>query len=235
MPEEDREGQIDRSASPPPPLTLPHIKEALHSLGRTPTVADLGPHSPGSCSPSLVLMRLGRTATPRMTRTHRKGPLSKWSLKNLPRLKPLQKRVWDFVVGPGEYLLASPRYVRDGEDDTDDQDMYEDEDVEAPFLAPKDDPTSRTPQDVQAALMSLKDNTATAKDIQVSSNDESVPELIDLGKGEDVPPSLPPKRVKHPTILGLDKKMATTAERSPIPPPLSPKVKLEKDHSSCRP
>ena len=50
------------------------------------------------------------------------------------------------AVGPEEYLPASPRYVRDGEDD---QDTDEDEDVEAPFLAPRDDPTSRIPQDVQ--------------------------------------------------------------------------------------
>ena len=52
MPEEDREGQIDRSARPP--IDLPTYEEALHSLGRAPTVADLGPHSPGSCSFSLV-------------------------------------------------------------------------------------------------------------------------------------------------------------------------------------
>ena len=113
--------------------------------------------------------------------------------------------------------------MRDGEDDADDQDMDENEDMEVPFLAPKDDPTlTRTPQDVQAALLSLKGNTATVKDPQVSSSDESIPELIDLGKEEDAPPSLPPKRVKYPTTLGLDKKLATTAEGSPIPlPPFS--------------
>ena len=130
------------------------------------------------------------------------------------------------AVGPKEYLPVSPRYVRDGEVDADDQDM--DEDVAVPFLAPKGDPTSRTSQDVQAALLSLEGNIATAKDSQVSSSDESIPELIDLGKEEDAPPPLPPKRVNHPTPLGLDEKMATTAERSPIPLPPSPKVRLGK-------
>ena len=48
MPEEDREGQIDRSARPP--IDPPTYEEALHSLGRAPTVADLGPRIPGSCS-----------------------------------------------------------------------------------------------------------------------------------------------------------------------------------------
>ena len=57
MPEEDRKGQIDRSARPPiDPLKY---EEALHSLGRAPTVADLGPHSPGSCSFSLVPYEAG--------------------------------------------------------------------------------------------------------------------------------------------------------------------------------
>ena len=108
------------------------------------------------------------------------------------------------AVGPEEYIPASPRYVRVGEDDADDQDTDKNEDVEVPFLAPKDDPTlTRTPQDVQAALLSLKGNTATVKDPQVSSSDESIPELIDLGKKEDAPPSLPPKRVKCPTTLGI--------------------------------
>ena len=130
------------------------------------------------------------------------------------------------AVGPEEYIPVSPRYVRDGEKDADDQDK--DEDVEAPFLAPKDDLTSRTPQDVQAALPSLKGNAATVKDPKVSSSDESIPEVIDLAKEEDAPPSLPPKRVKHPTTLGLGEKMETTAEGSPIPPPHFSKGKAGK-------
>ena len=72
------------------------------------------------------------------------------------------------AVGPEEYIPTSLRYVRDDEDDADDQDTHKDEDVEAPFLAPKDDPTlTRTPQDVQAALLSLKGNTVIVKDPQV--------------------------------------------------------------------
>ena len=139
------------------------------------------------------------------------------------------KQGMGIAVGPEEYTPASPRYVRDGEDDADDQDTDKNEDMEVPFLAPKDDPTlTRTPQDVQAALLSLKGNTATVKDPQVSSSDESIPELIDLGKEEDAPPSLSPKRVKRPTTLGLDKKMATTAEGSPIPPPSFSKGKAGK-------
>ena len=80
---------------------------------------------------------------------------------------------------------------------------------------------------MQAALLSLEGNTATAKDSQVSSSDESVPELIDLGKEEDTLPSLPPKKANRPNTLGLDKKMAAPAERPPIPPPLFSKGKAK--------
>ena len=62
MPEEDREGQIDRSARPP--IEPPIHEEALHSLGRAPTVADLGPHSPGSHSSSLVPYEAGEDSNP---------------------------------------------------------------------------------------------------------------------------------------------------------------------------
>ena len=62
MPGEDREEQIDRSARPP--LDPPMYEEALHSLGRAPTVADLGPHSPGSCSSFLVPYEAGEDSNP---------------------------------------------------------------------------------------------------------------------------------------------------------------------------
>ena len=228
MPEEDREGEIDMSARPP--IDPPTYEEALHSLGRAPTVADLGPHSPGSCSSSLVPYEAGEDSNPKEDQDPQERAPKQMETEEPAMVDAPAKEGMGIAVGPEEYLPASPRYERDGKDDTDDQDTDGDEDVEAPFLAPKDDPTSRTPQDVQVALLSLKGNTATAKDPQVSSNDESVPELIDLGKEEDAPPpSLPPKRVKHPTTLGLDKKMATTAGRSPIPPPPSPQVKLEEE------
>ena len=118
------------------------------------------------------------------------------------------------AVGPEEYTPVSPRYVRDGEDDADDQDTDGGEDVEAPFLAPKGNPTPKTPWDKQTALTPLKGNTAPAVDPQASSSDESIPELIDLREEEGVPP----KRINHPTTLGLNKKMAFMTEKTPTPP-----------------
>ena len=54
--------QEDRSARPP--MTLQHIKRHS-SLGRAPTVADLGPHSLGSCFSSLVPYEAGEDSNPK--------------------------------------------------------------------------------------------------------------------------------------------------------------------------
>ena len=62
MPEEDRAGWVGRSTRSP--NNPPTHEEAFHSLGRAPTVADLGPHSPGSCSPSLVPYETGEDSNP---------------------------------------------------------------------------------------------------------------------------------------------------------------------------
>ena len=52
MPEDDRMGPLDRPARSP--RNPPTYEEALLSLGRAPTMADLGPHRPDSCFSSLV-------------------------------------------------------------------------------------------------------------------------------------------------------------------------------------
>ena len=133
-------------------------------------------------------------------------------------VKAPAKEGMGIAVGPEEYTPASPRYVRDGEDDVDDQDTDEDEDMEAPFLALKENPTPKS-WNKQTTPTPLKGNTASAEDPQVSSSDQSIPELIDLREEEGVPP----KRINHPTTLGLNKKMAVTVEKTPILPSPIPK------------
>ena len=225
MPEEDREGWIDRSARPP--IDPPTNEEALHSLGRAPSVADLGLHSPGSCSSSLVPYVAGEDSNTEEDQDPQERAPEQMETDEPAMVEAPAKEGMGIAVGPEENLPASPRYMRDGKDNADDQEMDEDEDVEEPFLAPKDDPASRTSQDVQAALLSLEGNTATTKDSQVSSSDKSIPELIDLANEEDAPPSLPPKKANCTNMLGLDKKMVAPAERPPIPPPIFIKGKAE--------
>ena len=180
----------------------PTYEEAFHSLGRASTVADLGPCSPGSCSSSLVPHEAGEDSNLEEDQDPWEKAPEQMETEEPAMVEAPAKEGMGIAVGPEEYIPASPRHVRDGEDDADDQDTDEDEDTEAPFLAPKDDLTSRIPQDVQAALPSLKGNTATVKDPQVSSSDESIQELIGLGKEEDAPPSLPPKG-KMPHHIGI--------------------------------
>ena len=217
MPEEDREEQIDRSTRPP--MDPPTYEETLHSLGRAPTIADLGPHSPGSCSSSLVPYEAGEDSNPEDDQNSQERAPEQMETEEPAMVETPTKEGMGIAVGPEEYTPASPRYVRDGEDDTDDQDTDGDEDVEAPFLAPKGNPTSKTPRDEQTAHTPLKGNTTPAEDPQASSSEESIPELIDLREEEGVPP----KRINHPTTLGLNKKMAVMAKKTPIPPSPFPK------------
>ena len=133
MPEEDREGQIDRSARPP--IDPPTCEEALHSLGRAPIVADHGPHSSGSCFSSLVPYEAQEDSKPKEDQDPQERAPEQMETEEPAMVEAPAKEGMGIAVGPEEYLPASRRYVRDSEDDTNDLDMEEDEDVEAPFLA----------------------------------------------------------------------------------------------------
>ena len=66
-----------------------------------------------------------------------------------------------------------------------------------------------------------------AEDLQGSSGEELMPELIDLGEGEEMLPPSQPKRADCPTMLKLHEKMATTSEKLPAFsfPPLQDHIK----------
>ena len=226
MPEEDRAGPVDRSARPPnnPP---PKYEEALHSLGRAPTVADLGPHSPNSCSSSLVPYEAEEDSNPEEDQNQQEVTPDQMETEELVMVEAPAKKGMGIAVGPGEYQLASPRYVRANEDSKDDKDIDEAEDIEAPYLAPKQNPTLKTPQDEQTAPTLPKGKFASAKDSQVSSGDESIPELVDLREEEEVPPPSSPKKANCPTTLGLHKKIAVTTEKPPVFPFPPPKENAE--------
>ena len=225
MPEEDRAGPVDRSAKPP--NNPPKYEEALHSLGRAPTVADLGPHSPDSCSFSLVPYEAEEDSNPEEDQNQQEVTPSQMETEELATVEAPAKKGMGIAVGPGEYQPAPPRYMRADEDSEDDKDIDEDEDIEAPYLAPKQNPTPKIPQDEQTAPTLLKGKFASAKDSKVLSGDESIPELIDLREEEEVPPPSPPKKANHPTTLGLHEKIAVTTEKPPVFPLPPPKENAE--------
>ena len=200
MPEEDRAGPVDRSARPP--NNSPTYEEALHSLGRAPTVADLGLHSPDSCSSSLVSYEAEEDSNPEEDQNQQEVTPNQMETEELAMVEAPAKKGMGIAVGPGEYQSTPPRYMRADEDSKDNRDTDEDEDIEAPYLAPKQNPTPKTPQDEQTAPTLPKSKIASAKDSQVSLGDESIPELFDL-RGRRGTTTFSTKKGKPPHHIGI--------------------------------
>ena len=111
------------------------------------------------------------------------------------------KRGMGIKVAPEKYQPASPRYIRAGEDSGDEEDgQDEEEDLEAPYLAPKPALFSGPVQSEKSVWMPAAGETAPAEDL---SDPESIPELIDLREeGEKLSP-FPSQKAQCPTTLKL--------------------------------
>ena len=198
MHEEDGMGQEDLAARHP--MDLQTDEEVLHhSKGRTPTVTDLGPHSPDSISSSLVPYGMGEDSSPEEDQGQQDQAPEQMEAEqeeDPPVEEATSKLKMGLQVGPAKYQPASPKYVRAEEE--------EDDDVEAPYLAPRDRARAKD----------------CPEDGPLTSSSESIPALIDLN--EETPPcqTLTPPRPRnavHPATLGLDKK-ATAVLVENFPP-----------------
>ena len=131
------------------------------------------------------------------------------------------------AVAPGKYQPVTPRYVRADEDSEDGQDTDGEGDIKAPYLAPKQTPAPKPSQDGPIVHAPSKEKNRPAEDLQDSSGGESIPELINLREGEEMPPPSQPKRANCPTTLELHKKIAVTSEKLPVFsfPPLKDHIK----------
>ena len=143
MPEEDRAGWVGRTTRPP--NNPPTHEEAFHSLGRAPTVADLGPHRPGSCSSSLVPYETEEDSNPEEDQDQQRMTPKQMETEEPTMMEAPAKKGMRIAVGPGDYQSAPPKYVRADEDSTDGQHPDEDKDIEAPYLVPKQNPIPKTP------------------------------------------------------------------------------------------
>ena len=186
---EDRNGaahrNYKRTALPPPedmcgendmgqgnlatrPLDPQMAGVLLLGEGRAPTVADLGPHSPGSMSSSLMPYGMGEDSCSGESQGQQDQTLEQVEAeeeRNLPVEETTSKLRMGLHVGPARYQPASPKYIRAEEE--------EDEDVEAPYLAPRDNTRAKNyPED---DLLSISSG--------------SLPDLIDLE--EEEPPCQP--------------------------------------------
>ena len=230
MPEDDRTGPLDRSARSP--SNPPTYEKALHSLGRAPTVADLGPHRPDSCSCSLVPYE--EDSNPEEDQNQLEVTPNQMETEDPATAEAPVKKGMGIAVGPGNYQPAPPRYVRADEDSEDGQDTDEEEDIEALYLAPKQTSVPKSSQDEQTAQAPLKGKNPPAEDSQESSGEESIPELINLREGDEVPPPSLSKKADHPTTLGLHEKIVVTSEKVPAFS-FPPSQGTPQDTSSCSP
>ena len=176
--------------------------------GRAPTVADLGPHSPGSMSSSLMAYGVGEDSCSGESQGQQDQTLEQVGAeeeRNLPVEEATSKLRMGLHVGPARYQPASPKYIRAEEEEEEE----EDEDVEAPYLAPRDN--TRTKNYPEDDLLSISSG--------------SLPDLIDLE--EEVPPCQPLTSTRsgnaiRPATLALNKATAATPTETHTPSPLSP-------------
>ena len=223
MPEDDRTGPLDRPARSP--KNPPTYEEALLSLGRAPTMADLGPHRPDACSSSLV--PYDKDSNPKEDQNQLELTPGQMETEDPTTAEVPVKEGMGIAAAPGNYQPATPRYVRANEDSEDGQDTDEEGDIEAPYLAPKQTPGPKPSQDEPIVQVPSKEKNPPAEDSQDSSGEESIPELIDLREGEEVPPPTLLKKANCPTTLELHKKIAVTSEKLPAFsfPPLKDHIK----------
>ena len=179
-------------------------EEALLSLGRAPTEADLGPQSPESCSSSLMPYDIEEDRDPDETQKQQEGILEQMEVEGQYTTGALIKRGMGISAAPEKYQLAPPRYVRaegSSEDEEDGQD--EEENLEAPYLAPKSALSSGPAQSEESAQILVAGDQTPAKDLSDSDLLESIPELIDLREEGEKPSPFPSQKAQRPTMLKL--------------------------------
>ena len=176
--------------------------------GRAPTVADLGPHSSGSMSSSLMPYGMGEDSCSGESQGQQDQTLEQVEAeeeRNLPVEEATSKLRMGLHVGPARYQPASPKYIRAEEEEEEEKD----EDVEAPYLAPRDN--TRTKNYPEDDLLSISSG--------------SLPDLIDLE--EEEPPCQPLTSTRsgnaiRPATLALNKATAATPTEKLTPSPFSP-------------
>ena len=144
---------------------------------------------------------------------------------------PLAPReVMGIKASPAAYVPQLPKYIRDSEDEGA-QDLDSDEDIEAPYLAPRKKSNSEhTQQDMQAAqaLLLMRKEEAKPKALVDYSSSDSVPDLVDSegevhNEDEDTEPQ-EQKKAKLPAVRPADLKiypLTTMTTVVPAPPPQS--------------
>ena len=77
---------------------------------------DLGPHSPGSCSPSLVPYETEEDSNPEKDQDQQRMTPKQMETKEPTMMEARAKKGMGIAVGPGDHQPTPPKYVRADED-----------------------------------------------------------------------------------------------------------------------
>ena len=120
-----------------------------------------------------------------------------------PTGAPIKRRM-GIGAAPERYQPAPPRYIRAGENSEDEEDgQDEEEDLEAPYLAPKSALPSGPAQSEESAQIPTAGDQIPAKDLSDLDLSKPMPELIDLREEGEKPSPFPSQKAQHPTMLKL--------------------------------
>ena len=191
----------------------PTYEEVLHSLGRAPTEADLGPRSPESHSSSLMPYDIEEDRDPNEKQEQQEEILEQMGVEEQDSTGAPIKRGMGISAAPEKYQLAPPRYIRAGENSEDEEDgQDEEEDLEAPYLAPKPALLSGPAQSEESVLVPVAGDQIPAKDLSDADLLEPMPELIDLREEGERPSPFPAWKAQCPTMLKLPAPYSSSPE-----------------------
>ena len=107
-------------------------------------------------------------------------------------------------AAPEKYQPAPPRYIRAGENSEDGEDgQDEEEDLEAPYLAPKPALLSGPAQSEESVLAPIAGDQIPVNDPLNVNLLEPMPKLIDLREEGERSSPFPAQKAQHPTMLKL--------------------------------
>ena len=169
----------------------PTYEEVLHSLGRAPTEADLGPQSLESRSSSLMPYDMEEDRDPDETQEQQEEILEQMEDEEQDPMGSPIKRGMGISAAPEKYQPTPPRYIRAGENSEDEEDgQDEEEDLEASYLAPKPALLSGPAQSEELVLVPVAGDQIPVEDLSDVDLLEPMLELIDLREeGEKPSPS----------------------------------------------
>ena len=133
------------------------------------------------------------------TQEQQEGILEQMEAEEQDTTEALIKRGMGISAAPKKYQSAPPRYIRAGENSEDEEDGHdEEEDLEAPYLAPRSALSSGPAQSEESAQIPTTGDQTPVKDLSDPDLSEPMPELIDLREEGENHPFSPPRK---PNIL----------------------------------